>query len=233
MQSKLLLVEDDPEIAQIICDSLRQDGYSVTWATTGLEGWEDFQQTAYDLVLVDIMMPEMDGFTLCRNIRWKSDVPIIIISARQEDTDKVEGLDLGADDYLAKPFSLVELKARVASQLRRWRRYQGVEEDANSSSFTNGLVIYWDEQLVKKNEEELHLTVKEYELLEVLAKNPQRVFSKSELYEHVWQQVDAEGLHTVTVHIKSLRSKIGDPIKTPLYIQTVWGKGYRFIGENE
>src|SRR5690625_1074551 len=124
MHTRLLLVEDDPEIARIIRDMLMREGYEVTWATTGLEGWEDFQVTSYDLVLVDLMLPEMDGFTLCKNIRLKSDVPMIIISARTEDTDKVGGLHLGADDYISKPFSLVELKARVNSHLRRWRRYR-------------------------------------------------------------------------------------------------------------
>src|SRR5699024_2493873 len=129
MQTRLLLVEDDPEIARVIRDTFLRVGYEVTWATTGLEGWEDFQATKYDLVLVDLMLPEMDGFTLCKNIRLKSDIPLIIISAKKEDEDKVVGLGLGADDYVAKPFSLAELKARVESQLRRWYRYQGVEID--------------------------------------------------------------------------------------------------------
>jgi len=231
MQSRLLLVEDDPEIARIICDMFRREGYEVTWATTGLEGWEDFQGNYYDLALVDLMLPEMDGFTLCQNIRWKSDIPIIIISARKEDEDKVEGLHLGADDYLAKPFSLVELKARVESHLRRWRRYKGEAVRENQTAYTNGLVIYWDQHKIILNESEVSLTAMEFDLLKVLAQNPSHVFSKSELYEHVWNQVDADGLHTVTVHIKSLRGKIADPVKAPQFIQTVWGKGYRFIGE--
>src|SRR5690625_2277993 len=141
MQTSLLLVEDDPEIAQVVRDMFVREGYEVTWATTGLEGWEDFQQAQYDLVLVDLMLPEMDGFTLCKNIRWNSDVPLIIISARNEDADKIAGLDIGADDYIAKPFSLAELKARVASQLRRWKRYQGVPVNENKSTYTGGLSI--------------------------------------------------------------------------------------------
>lgn len=231
MQARILLVEDDPEIARVVRDMLLRDGYEVTWATTGLEGWEDFQMATYDLVLVDLMLPEMDGFTLCKNIRLISDVPMIIISARKEDEDKVEGLHLGADDYVAKPFSLAELKARIKSHLRRWHRYQGDRPSEQKTEFTNGLTIIWDHDKVLLNKKEIMLTAKEYELLEVLAQHPQRVFSKGELYELVWNQVDAEGLHTVTVHIKSLRAKILDPIKTPLFIQTVWGKGYRFIGE--
>lgn len=231
MQSRLLLVEDDSEIARVIRDMFTQEGYEVSWATTGMEGWDDFQASDYDLVLVDLMLPEMDGFTLCQNIRWKSDVPIIIISARKEDEDKVEGLHLGADDYLAKPFSLVELKARVHSHLRRWRRYKGVNTNNQKIEYANDLTIYWDTFQVVRNNQACVLTQKEFELLKVLAENPQRVFSKSELYQHVWGQLDAVGLHTVTVHIKSLRAKLSDPIKEPRFIQTVWGKGYRFIGE--
>lgn len=231
MKGRLLLVEDDPEIARVIQDMLMREKYEVTWATTGLEGWEDFQAAAYDLVLVDLMLPEMDGFTLCKNIRLKSDVPLMIISARTEDEAKVEGLGLGADDYLAKPFSLVELKARVASQLRRWRRYQQLPAEKNVSHFAGELTVDWDSEQVKRHGEPLSLTGKEFDLLHVLASHPERIFSKSELYEHIWNQVEADGLHTVTVHIKSLREKLQDPVKTPQLIETVWGKGYCFIGE--
>ncbi|GKV56617.1 DNA-binding response regulator [Sporosarcina sp. NCCP-2222] len=231
MEEQLLLVEDDAEIARIIRDTLRQEGYTVTWATTGLEGWEDFQRTAFDLVLVDWMLPEMDGITLCQNIRWKSDVPIIMISARKEDEDKVEGLDTGADDYLAKPFSLAELKARVASHLRRWRRYNGQAQEMEQSSFANDLKVDWKREQVFLKGEEVLVTIKEFELLKLLAGNPEHIFSKNELYRHVWQQSEIGDLHTVTVHIKSLREKLNDPVKTPHFIQTVWGKGYRFIGE--
>ncbi|MFS0575031.1 response regulator transcription factor [Sporosarcina sp. 179-K 3D1 HS] len=231
MGEQILLVEDDREIARIIQDTLRQQGYGVTWATTGREGWEDFRHGCFDLVLVDWMLPEMDGITLCRNIRLASDVPIIMISARKEDTDKVEGLDTGADDYLAKPFSLVELKARVASQLRRWRRYQGQERLAQRSHYNGGLTIEWQSERVLLKNKDVPLTPKEFELLKLLAQNPERIFSKGDLYEHVWQQPDLGDVHTVTVHIKSVREKLADPVKTPHFIQTVWGKGYRFIGE--
>jgi len=231
METRLLLVEDDPEIARVVRDMFLREGYEVTWATTGLEGWEDFQKATYDLCLIDIMLPEMDGLTLCKNIRWNSNVPLIIISARKEDFHKVEGLNLGADDYIAKPFSLKELKARVESQLRRWRRYQGIPKDEQKTSFHGHLTVFWEQQRVEVNETIITLTVKEFELLKVLAQNPQRVFSKSELFEHVWQQIDEQGLHTVTVHVKSLRDKLSDPVKTPKFIQTVWGKGYQFIGE--
>jgi len=231
MKDRLLLVEDDLEIARVIRDTFLHEGYEVTWATTGLEGWEDFQENSYDLVLVDLMLPEMDGFTLCKNIRLKSDIPLMIISARKQDEDKVEGLGLGADDYLAKPFSLAELKARVESLLRRWRRYQGTPVLEQKTVYMNELVIHWDLQKVLLHGEEILLTGKEFDLLKVMAQHPQAIFTKSELYQHVWNQADANGLHTVTVHIKALREKLKDPVKTPHFIQTVWGKGYRFIGE--
>lgn len=208
MKARLLLVEDDPEIARIIRDMLIRENYEVTWATTGLEGWEDFQSSTYDLVLVDLMLPEMDGLTLCKNIRWKSDIPIMIISARKEDEDKVEGLQLGADDYLAKPFSLIELKARIESLLRRWRRYEGKQTDEQITEYVDGLTVFWDEQKVALHDKEITLTMKEFAVLKVLLQNPKRIFSKRELYEHVWNQTDDDGLHTVTVHIKSLREKL-------------------------
>src|SRR5699024_3468428 len=186
MVTRVLLVEDDPEIARIVRDMFVREGYDVTWATTGLEGWVDFKAEHYDLALIDIMLPEMDGLTLCKNIRWTSDIPLIIISARKEDEDKVKGLDIGADDYVAKPFSLEELKARVESQLRRWKRYNNVPIDANISSYHGDLVIYWDQNKVNVSDTEIPLTVKEFDLLQVLAQNPERVFSKAELFEHVW-----------------------------------------------
>lgn len=231
MKANILLVEDDPEIARVIRDTLLRKNHAVTWATTGLEGWEDFQQGLFDLVLIDLMLPEMDGFTLCKNIRLKSDLPMIIISARTDEKDKVSGLDLGADDYVEKPFSVMELTARVEAQLRRWRRYQGTEEDAPVSSYENGLNIHWKFEQVFLNEHEISLTSKEFDVLRLLVEHPQQTFSKEELYEHVWSQIEAEGLHTVTVHIKSLREKMGESSKQPLFIQTVWGKGYRFIGD--
>lgn len=231
MQTHILLVEDDPEIARVVRDMLGREGYETTWATTGLEGLADFKRQHYDLVLVDLMLPEMDGFTLCKNIRWNSDVPLIIISARKTDEDKVEGLDIGADDYISKPFSLVELKARVASQLRRWQRYKGIEKNENKSSYLGDLTIFWEQHKIAIKGDQPALTVKEFDLLKVLAQNPEHIFSKEELFEYVWEQKDNEGLHTVTVHIKQLREKLQDPVKNPCFIQTVWGRGYQFIGE--
>lgn len=226
----ILLVEDDREIARIIQDTLTKEGYHVTWATTGIEGLEDFNAGDYSLVLVDWMMPEMNGITLIEHIRLQSDVPIMMISAKSEEADKVTGLQ-DADDYIAKPFSLEELKARVRSHLKRWRKYQQKSEPEQKALFANGLAIDWTKQIVMLNDQELQLTQKEFAILKLLAQNPLELFTKEALYTHVWQQMDLEQTNTVTVHIKALREKLQDPVKTPFFIQTVWGKGYRFIGE--
>ncbi len=166
MKEKLLLIEDDAAIGRIVKYTLEQEGYQITWATTGLEGLADFQADTFDLVLVDWMLPEMDGLTVCQNIRWESDVPILMMSARKEEADKVEGLQ-GADDYIAKPFSLEELKARVASHLRRWKRYTKKQITEDVTCFAHGLNIDWQKETVRLDEKELALTQKEFALLKL------------------------------------------------------------------
>ena len=230
MEQQILLVEDDREIARIIKDTLMKEGYAVTWATTGMEGLADFNASRFDLLLVDWMLPEMDGISLIEHIRLQSDIPIIMISAKNEDSDKVTGLQ-DADDYLAKPFSLEELKARVRSHIRRWQRYNKVPEANDFLQFVHGLKIDLQQERVYLNKIEINLTQKEFALLKVLAQNPFEIFTKEALYTHVWQQVELDQTHTVTVHIKALREKLQDPVKSPHFIQTVWGKGYRFVGE--
>jgi len=210
---------------------LRKAGYFVTWSSTGKEGWEDFRQEAYDLVLVDLMLPEMDGFTLCKSIRLESDVPILIISARHEQESLVQGLDIGADDYVTKPFRLEELHARICSHLRRYRRYLGKDKQGHQTSYFHGLKLDFSKEAAYLDNEPLLLTAKEKDLLLLLAKNPFKTFAKSELYQHIWQQDDQNGNNTVTVHIKGLRTKLKDEMRSAKYIQTVWGVGYRFIGE--
>ncbi|NCU16828.1 response regulator transcription factor [Pallidibacillus pasinlerensis] len=231
-KEKILIVEDDASIARILSDHLRKEGFFVTWASTGKEGWEDFKSDQYQLVLIDLMLPEMDGFTLCKTIRLEHDTPIIIISAKTEVDSKISGLDLGADDYITKPFRLDELTARINAQLRRYRRYMNTEEQ-DVHEYYHGLKIDFKNEVVFLEGEPVQLTAKEIELLFVLAKNPFKTFSKSELYEHVWQQEDLVGNNTVTVHVKSLRTKLQDEAKTAKFIQTVWGVGYRFIGERK
>lgn len=231
MKAKILLVEDDVQIAFIIKEMLEEKGYFVTWATTGLEGLDDFKHDAYDLMLVDLMLPEMDGFSLVKNIRFVSDVPILIISAKQDDVDKVRSLGLGADDYIEKPFSLVELEARVHSHLRRWARFNNKTEDLKENwHFNDDLVVDFKNEKVSILGKRINLTSKEFELLKLLILNPATLFTKEDLYEQVWA-MDSDGdTHTVIVHIKQLREKLGDSTKKPKWIATVWGKGYEFIG---
>ena len=228
---KILLVEDDKEIARIVCDHLRKEGYTVTWASTGKEGWEDFKADLFDLALIDLMLPEMDGYTLCKTIRLESEVPLLILSARNEDESKIKGLNIGADDYVTKPFSLEELSARISSHLRRYRRYNNKTFFENRITYLNGLTIDFTNDLVYLDGSIVQMSSKEKELLFLLAKNPLQTFSKTEIYEHIWQQEDVDGNNTVTVHIKSLRSKLMDGTRSAKFIQTVWGVGYRFIGE--
>ena len=230
-KTKILIVEDDYEIARIMKDHLDREGFQVTWASTGTEGWEDFRADTFSIVLVDLMMPEMDGYELCEKIRLESDVPLVIVSARGEDDSKIRGLNLGADDYLTKPFSLKELTARVRSHLRRYQRYKSKSYGGQISEYKHGLAIDFLNDAVFLDGELIVLTMKEQEILFLLAKNPFITFQKSQIYEHVWQLQNVEGNNTVTVHIKSIRTKLTDTGKQSHFIQTVWGSGYRFVGE--
>ncbi|MCM3740813.1 response regulator transcription factor [Oceanobacillus luteolus] len=230
-ETKILIVEDDYEIARIMRDHLVREGFQVTWASTGVEGWEEFKTSPFSLVLVDLMMPEMDGFELCERIRLESEVPLLIVSAKSEDESKVRGLGLGADDYLTKPFSLKELTARVQSHLRRYHRYTRKHENEEIIRYKHGLAIDFLNEAVFLDEELIPLTAKEQEILFLLARNAFITFEKAKIYEHVWQLMNVDGNNTVTVHIKSLRTKLIDTGKQAKFIQTVWGVGYRFIGE--
>ncbi|WP_097027689.1 response regulator transcription factor [Clostridium peptidivorans] len=233
MKERLLIVEDDEAIANILKEHLEKEGYEINWSSTGKEGLEDFKKYQFGLVMIDIMLPEMDGFTLCKNIRWiNEDIPIIIVSAKQTDMDKVKGLKIGADDYVTKPFSLTEVSARVEAHLRRYRKTDRGSISNEKLVFKKGLIIIPEERKVTIEEKEIQVTLKEFELLQLMAQNPNKVFSKEELYQHIWQSVDVEGNNTVTVHIKELREKLRDSSKNPDFIQTVWGTGYKFIGEN-
>lgn len=234
MEEKILIVEDDFEIANIMKEYLSGIGYRVNWATTGKEGLEDFKREQYDLVIVDLMIPQLDGFKLCKSIRIISEIPLIIVSAKKTEDEKVQGLKLGADDYITKPFSLKELGARVESQLRRYRRYHSkglIEENKNTELYNNGLMIDEANKRVTLNNEEILFTAKEYELFILLVNHPNKIFSKKELYEAIWGLDDIGNNNTLTVHIKQIREKIKDGSKNPIFIETMWGRGYRFIGE--
>lgn len=231
MKGRVLVIEDDIEIAGIIKNHLQREKYSVNWSSTGTEGIEDFKKNEYDLVILDIMIPEMDGFTVCKNIRLISQVPVLILSAKKEELDKVKGLKLGADDYITKPFSLIELEARVENNIKRYKRnYKDFKSD-DELKYKQGLTLIKDEMKIFVDDKEVELTSKEFALLILMTQNENKVFTKKELYENVWGQNEVNGNNTVTVHIKELRQKIKDDVKNPKYIQTVWGTGYRFIGE--
>ena len=232
MEEKILIVEDDEAIANIMKEHLTKEGYEVFWASTGKEGLEDFKNEEFQLVMVDVMLPEMDGFTLCKNIRWlNEEVAIIIVSAKQTELDKVKGLKSGADDYMTKPFSLMEISARIEAHLRKSRKKENYIPQDRKLQFKEGLTIIIEDNRVLLKDYEISLTSKEFDILALMAQNPNKVFSKGELYQHIWENVDVNGNNTVTVHIKALREKLKDNIKDPTFIQTVWGTGYKFIGE--
>ena len=230
MPGKILIVEDDEQIASILKEYLTNRGYEVNWASTGNEGLEDFKIGNYDLLVVDIMLPGLDGYSLCQSIRLISDVPILIASARNKELDKIKGLKIGADDYVTKPFSLPELEARIESLLRRYNRSIRDGGPEEVYTYAGGLEINFNRKQVLLDGQEIFLTATEWSLLIILAKNPGRPFTKKELYENVWQEENIEGSNTVTVHIKQLRTKLKEDSKNPKYIETAWGIGYRFIG---
>ncbi|NEU29258.1 response regulator transcription factor [bacterium LRH843] len=231
MSELVLIIEDDEEIGEIIEEYLIREMYEVRVATDGQQGLMMYEQLQPALVLVDLMLPTIDGFDICRKIRSESDIPIIVVSARQSDVDKIQSLGLGADDYMTKPFSPLELMARVKSQLRRYRRYQGKHEGEGFLLSFEGLEIHKKNRTVQQKGMPVPLTLKEYELLLTLAEAPGQVFSKEQLYQLVWKQDDLEDIRTVTVHIKNLRHKLGDRSRYPRFIDTVWGIGYKFIGQ--
>lgn len=228
---RILIIEDDQGIAELERDYLEANGFSADIAVDGKTGEKKALEDAYDLILLDIMLPGTDGFHICRRIREEKEVPILMVSAKREDMDKIRGLGLGADDYIIKPFSPTELVARVKAHITRYERLMGKAQQkaADGEVIRSGdLEIYVDKHRVYVKGEEIALTNREFELLVFLAKHPGLVFSRDRLFERVWG-LDAEGdTATVMVHINRIREKIEpDPAK-PIYIETVWGAGYRF-----
>jgi DNA-binding response OmpR family regulator len=227
---KILIVEDDISIAEIEKDFLEISGYSVTLIMDGIKGKEEALTGKYDLILLDLMLPGMDGLEICKKIRDKVNIPILMVTARIEDVDKVRGLGLGADDYISKPFSPTELVARVNANLAQYERLTSASNSEQKSKEINIGIVRLNPRMRKLfvNGEEVELKNKEYELLYYLVSNSNFVFSKEQLYERIWG-MDAFGdLKTVAVHINRLREKIEKDPQNPDYIQTVWGAGYRF-----
>lgn len=225
---KVLIIEDDKGIAELERDYLEANGFEVQMAFTGLSGKKAALSSPVDLILLDIMLPGEDGFQVCREIRAEKDIPILMVSARQEDIDKIRGLGLGADDYIVKPFSPTELVARVKSHISRYEQLTNQESSRPQVLRCGNLVIDLSSHQVFLQDKEILLPNKEFELLAFLAKNPGIVFSKDTLFERVWGEDSLGDTSTVSVHINRIREKIEEDSSKPYYIETVWGAGYRF-----
>lgn len=230
MNEKILVVEDEKEIAHLIRDYLTASNYKVIIAGDGEEGLELFNREKPDLAILDIMLPKKDGFEVCRTIRSKSNIPILMLSAKKEDTDKIIGLGLGADDYITKPFSPRELIARVQSQLRRFTELSNTTDKEEVISH-NGLVIDSTAYTVTLNGQVIPFSVKEFEILHYLAANANQALSREKIFDEIWGYNEYGDINTVTVHIRKIREKIESDPASPKFIETVWGIGYKFKGE--
>lgn len=226
VNQKILVVEDEPSIREVICLYLKRAGYLVIEAGDGQEALDSLESNPPDLVVLDLMLPNIDGFEITKHLRAKGDIPIIMLTARRSEIDRIAGLEMGADDYVVKPFSPQELVSRVRAVLRRtYSQTQVVSEQPLSY---DGLTIDPTTRVVTIDGEEIKLTVKEFDLLWFLAQNPRYVFTRDRLLEHVWGLSDYIDPSTVTVHIRRLREKIEKDSTNPIHILTVWGVGYKF-----
>lgn len=226
--ARILIIEDETSIAELERDYLELSGYEVIIAEDGVKGKKAALEEAYDLVILDLMLPGSDGFEICKSIREAKDIPILMVSAKKDEVDKIRGLGLGADDYMTKPFSPSEMVARVKAHLQRYERLVGSGIKENKVVETRGLRIDKTARRVFVNGEEKSFTTKEFDLLTYLAENPNRVFTKDELFRAIWDMDSVGDIATVTVHIKKVREKIEADTTNPQYIETIWGVGYRF-----
>jgi DNA-binding response OmpR family regulator len=226
--SKILIIEDEIEIADLEKDYLELSGFKVDIANDGRKGLVMGLTEEYDLIILDLMLPGMDGFEICKTIRESKNVPIIMVSAKKDDIDKIRGLGLGADDYMTKPFSPSELVARVKAHMARYDRLVGSQTKNNDVVEIRGIRIDKTAHRVYVNDVEKSFTTKEFDLLTFLAENPNRVFTKEELFREIWDMESVGDIATVTVHIKKIREKIEFDTAKPQYIETIWGVGYRF-----
>ncbi|MBO4899157.1 MAG: response regulator transcription factor [Lachnospiraceae bacterium] len=226
--SKILIVEDEQEIADLEKDYLELSDFEVHIENNGEDGLREALNGDYALVILDLMLPGVDGFDICKEIRDSKDIPIIIVSAKKDDIDKIRGLGLGADDYLTKPFSPSELVARVKAHMARYERLIGSGNKPNDIIEIRGLKIDKTARRVYINGEEKTFTTKEFDLLTFLAENPNHVYTKDELFREIWGMESIGDIATVTVHIKKIREKVEADSSNPQYIETIWGVGYRF-----
>ena len=226
--SKILIIEDEIEIADLEKDYLELSGFEVSIANDGKKGLVMALTEEYDLIILDLMLPGMDGFEVCKTIREKKNIPIIMVSAKKDDIDKIRGLGLGADDYMTKPFSPSELVARVKAHMARYDRLVGSQAKVNDIIEIRGIRIDKTARRVYVDDVEKAFTTKEFDLLTFLAENPNHVFTKEELFREIWDMESVGDIATVTVHIKKIREKIEYDTAKPQYIETIWGVGYRF-----
>ncbi|XEC97418.1 response regulator transcription factor [Paenibacillus tarimensis] len=228
---RILIVEDDQSIANLQKDYLQLSGFSVKIVNSGTDGLAALEKETFDLVILDIMLPGIDGFEVLKSIREKEDIPVLLVSARGEEIYKINGLGLGADDYITKPFSSAELVARVNAHLNKFERMKERfgKVGEGSKIQVRGLEIQKDSRRVIVNGKEVTLAHKEFDLLLFLLQNANRVFSKDELFERIWGMDAISDASTVTVHIARIREKIEENPSKPQYIGTIWGSGYRFI----
>lgn len=229
-----MIVEDDLSISDMVNDSLTKEGYEVKTAYDGEEALQMFYSQNFDLILLDLMLPKIDGMECLRVIRAKSMIPILIMSAKGEDVDKALGLGFGADDYIAKPFSMIELKARIQAIIRRVDHYTRARNhdviNRDEAIKIGDLVVDLNNFSVKKFDKELNLTAKEFSILKLFITEPDHVYTKSQLYNLVWREEYYGDENVINVHIRRLREKIEDDPSTPKYIKTLWGIGYK-LGE--
>lgn len=228
MSSKILIIEDEESIAELEKDYLELSGFEVQIENSGDTGLKVALEKDFNLILLDLMLPEVDGFEICKQVREKKNTPILMVSAKKDDIDKIRGLGLGADDYITKPFSPSEMVARVKAHLARYERLIGSGVQENEIIEIRGLKIDKTARRVYLNGEEKIFTTKEFDLLTFLAQNPNRVFSKEELFKKIWDMDSVGEIATVTVYIKKIREKIEFSTAKPQYIETIWGVGYRF-----
>ncbi|MBO4290258.1 MAG: response regulator transcription factor [Lachnospiraceae bacterium] len=226
--SRILIIEDEESIAELEKDYLELSGFEVEIETDGLAGQARALQGGCDLVILDVMLPGADGFEILKQIRREREIPVVMVSAKKDDIDKIRGLGLGADDYVTKPFSPSELIARVKAHLTRYDRLRGSAAAPNDEIEIRGLRIDKTARRVYLNGEEKIFTTKEFDLLTFLAEHPNRVYTKGELFKNIWGMDSVGEIATVTVHVKKIREKIEDDSSRPTYIETIWGVGYRF-----
>lgn len=229
---KVLVIDDEMDLNMIVCDYLKNEQFIVESSFDGQDGLDKFNEFKPDLVILDIMLPKIDGMEVCRSIRAESKVPIIMLSAKSGDVDKILSLGLGADDYITKPFSPGELVARVKAHMRRYTQLSQKDDKENSKDILDfgDLVINNSSYTVTYKNKNVVLAAKEFELLNLLASNPYQVFTREQLYDRIWGFNDYGDITTVTVHVRKIREKIEDNPASPVYIKTVWGVGYKFEG---